>query len=228
MTRPKVFLGIPTKRGVAPRIMNRLDKTAFEAIYLNDALGLDVCRNEIVKEFLKTDCEWLLWMDDDVIPCKNIMDLFTIPGALMVAPYSNSFIETGPVISLYQWTNGDHEDLGIMPHETMLDVIARCKAAGVRPIYPLADVVGNCYAVKREVFDMVKDEEGEWYRLNWHDRAGKLHRGEDTYFFRRTSALGLTIHVAFDVRVGHMKSMDMAQLYDAQHGIELSFEEKGA
>lgn len=215
-----MFLAIPSKRGISARVFNHIDLKAFEAVRMNDSFGLDVTLNELVAEFLKTDCEWFLKMDDDIVLRGDMMSLFDIPGALMVAPYSNSFHDE-PVISVYQWTNGEKEDLGTMPYEAMADVIDRCKAAGIRPVYPLADVVGNCYAVRREVYERTIDEDGEWYKQVWRDRSGRVRRGEDAYFFRRCTALGICVHVAFDVRVSHLKQVDLAQLYDAAHGKEL-------
>jgi glycosyltransferase involved in cell wall biosynthesis len=203
---------------MTPRIFNELEIKSFEVIRMNDSFGLDVARNELIKEFLKTDCEWLFFMDDDVVCCKNIMDIFSIKDAQIVAPYSNSFHDD-PVISVYQWTNDDRDRLMNMPHETMLEVFEKCKAAGVRPIYPIADMVGNCYAVRRDVFDKVVDEDGDWFKLNWRTPSGEIRRGEDTYFFRRCNERGIYTHVAFDVRVGHHKTIDLAQLYDANHGI---------
>jgi hypothetical protein len=208
---------------MAPRIFNQLDTKAFEAIRMNDSLGLDVARNELVIEFLKTNCDWLLFMDDDVVACKDLMRIFDVEGAQIVAPYSNSFHEE-PIISVYQWMDDKREMLATMPREAMQDVFKRCKEAGIRPIYPIGDVVGNCYAVRRGVFARTIDEDGEWFKQVWRSPSGALRRGEDTYFFRRCNALGINVHVAFDVRVGHHKMVDMAQLYDAYHGEELKWE----
>lgn len=210
---------------MTPGLFNEIPVKCFERIVMGRALGIDVARNELVKEFLESDCEWLLFMDDDVVCPRNIMDLFTIDRAMIVAPYSNGF-QGEPIISVYQWQDEKREFLEIMPHAAMLDVLERCKAAGVRPIYPIADMVGNCYAVRREVFPLVVDEDGEWYKQLWRGPSGELRRGEDTYFFRRCNEMGIKVHVAFDVRAGHHKMVDLAQLYDAYRGAALKFEKE--
>lgn len=218
----KVFLGIPTKNGLKPIIMEQVNKDDFSHISLDSSLGLDVARNNLVKKFLATDDDWLLFMDDDVVPdAKNLMSLFDIPNARIVAPFTNSY-QDGMVISVYQWTDDGREMLNPMPYELYMELLTQSKLMGKRPIFHRADVVGNCYAVKREVFEQVKDEDGEWYKMGWRSKDGVFHRGEDTYFFRRCREKGISISVAFDVHLGHMKSIDMRHIWAAQHGKELT------
>src|SRR5690242_7589011 len=82
----KVYMGIPT-------VGTRLDaQTQFFEKMREDygdrikfvfpkecarRLFHDYARNEIVKEFLATDCDVLWFLDSDILPSGNVLDLIT-------------------------------------------------------------------------------------------------------------------------------------------------------
>ena len=80
MQKPSVYIAIPTIRnGIVPQLVMNLIAWTHDDRYeikINVPEGLqpaDNARNTIVQDFLKTDCDYLWWIDDDIIPPPNTL-----------------------------------------------------------------------------------------------------------------------------------------------------------
>lgn len=78
--RPKIFIGIPTTGEIRTELAKWLleilknPNYAFN-VYLTPKSTIEHNRNMIVRQFLKTDSEWLMTIDSDVSPSINIFDI---------------------------------------------------------------------------------------------------------------------------------------------------------
>ena len=207
MTPPKIYIGISSMRGMRPRAFNSLPFKSAEIIKMESSVFLDQSRNKTVEDFLKTDYDYLWILDDDLILPPNAMDIFKVQDPI-VAPVS--FIRYGgaPYPGIYSIVNDAGEYL--RPWDWK-EVYKRKEEDGyIRNI----DVVSSSYAVRRDVFEKTKDNDGEWYKLLWRDNLDRIRRGEDVYFFKRCMDNGYSISANPDVVCGHLKEMDLKVSFD--------------
>ena len=57
------------------------------SINTNIKTGHDVARNCIVKAFLETDCTHLWWIDSDIVPSEQFIELFKANEDIMIGAY---------------------------------------------------------------------------------------------------------------------------------------------
>jgi len=204
---PRIYLAISSMRGMRPRAFNSLPFRSVDMIKMDSSVFLDQSRNKMVDDFLKTDCDYLYQVDDDIILPPNIMDIFKVQDPI-VSPVC--FVRYGgaPYPGIYNIA----EDKGeYLEPWTWQDVYKRKDPDGyIRGI----NVISSSYAVRRDVFEKTKDNDGEWYKLLWRDNLDRIRRGEDVYFFKRCMDNGYSISANPDVVCGHLKEMDLKVSFD--------------
>lgn len=132
---------------------------------------VDNARNQIVREFLKSDCTHLLFVDADTIPPVSAIDRLLdmdVPIASAITPIISPDEIGDPV---RKWNCVGMDDNHVRPGMGVVPV----KGAGA-----------SCLLIKREVFERMPDP---WFRFVYRDDTGKSTMvSEDIYFV--VSALG--------------------------------------
>lgn len=168
----KIFIGIPNTGTLRTELADWLMKQKA-TIFMPQAKPHDHCRNIIVREFLKTDCDFLLMVDSDVVPPLNVLDMVENNVDVCSAHVSTFNGEIIPV-GMTKNKEGYHHDF---KHSEL----------GLHKV----DAVGTgCILIKREVFAKI---DKPYFRFKY-DEDGILTNGEDFDFSERVK------EVYFDAR----------------------------
>lgn len=166
---------------------------------------IDSVRNRIVNNFIKSECDYLLTIDNDIVPPDNcITELMQwnkdIVGALCFSwQYKSPF----PVI-LDKVKNGYSivKDLGKQR-------LQECKATGA-----------SCMIIKREVVLKMKEnllkktKKTMFYETKYREN-GEIGWGQDFIFCENALELGYKIYVDTQIKCAHKVSrLDLATIND--------------
>ena len=88
--RTKIFIGIPTTGEIRTELANWLleivkNPNYIFSVYITGNSTICDNRNRIVRNFLKSDAEWLMTIDSDVSPSLDILDILK-NGKKIIAP----------------------------------------------------------------------------------------------------------------------------------------------
>ena len=158
-----VFIGIPNIGTLRTELVSWLLKQKA-AIFMPQAKPHDHCRNVIVNEFLKTDCQWLLMVDSDVVPPDNVLDM--VHNGVGVCSAHVSTCVNGEVIpvGMTKDKNGYHHNF---KHST--------------PCLHKVDAVGTgCILISRDILEQMGKP---YFQFVYKD--GILINGEDFDFSER-------------------------------------------
>jgi len=167
-------------------------------------LYVAINRNKVVEKFLETDCEWLWFLDTDIVfgheTLYQLLKLASdhdikIISALYFGRLNGNDVGTQP-IWMVKSPDGVYQTLAEFNH-------------GLNEV----DAIGmGCCLIHREVLEKMRDvyDDDEWMWFS-HDVVTKVdgtktHLGEDLTFCRRAQALGYRIFGSGSVVVGHVKS----------------------
>jgi GT2 family glycosyltransferase len=159
-----------------------------------DPQPIDYKRNFIAGEFLKSDCEWLLQVDNDQSVPMDILRMLdwaphdahiVVPMNFKAASLPNGGVAVQPV-----W-----EPLGAPTNEAWQEL--RACGTGVM-------------AVRREAFERIGTE-GPWFRFEYDD-FGKVTKAEDIGFCESARAVGCRIVGNKSFVVEHYKTVSLASL----------------
>ncbi len=164
-TLRKIFIAIPNTGTIRTETVSWLLGQKDHVLFMPQAKPHDVCRNVIVNEFLKTDSEWLLMVDSDVVPPQNVTQMIEnnvdICSAFVCANICGEIIPVG----MTKNSEGYHHEFR---HS--------------EPLLHKVDVVGTgCILIKRKVFDNLSKP---YFRFRY-DTEGFLTNGEDFDFCER-------------------------------------------
>ena len=188
-----------TGRIVVPLIM-RLIKWGKMGAEINIVSGafLDVARNMAVRQFLKTNNKYFMFIDSDTIP-ENIDDLKKLKkykkdiiGGLYncVLSKDDGAMITRP--SAYSM---------IFDSRTLIDAVA------VQPKTGLQKVIGmgtGYMMVKRDVFNKIPEP---WFEFKWADDKHIAFQGEDIGFCEKANKLGIKMWCDTDCTALHVKEI---------------------
>ena len=185
---------------------------------------VEYARNLLVRDFLKTDAQYLWFIDADMIPTSSTTAIFEV-DADMVCGRAHAFQDypggkTGVKISAHTKEKGSDLFLNILPKDDDLIVqdVEACGTASLlikrhvledpRMHLPTAYVDGD--GVAKDINDE-KDKES-WapavFRTLYKPN-GMLIRGEDIDFTYRATQLGYSLKIHLGAEIGHYKKMDV-------------------
>lgn len=151
-------------------------------------------RNLIVLRFLQTDCDFLLMIDDDVVPLFNPAELVFANRDIIGCPAKVR--STGQLIAWTAYTNhpsGEgYSTLNLNAIDDYLDLI------------PVDCIGSGCLLVRRRVF------ENPQMKAPFHtpfDENGVLEYGTDFAFCRKAKAAGFEVHSTVQRRCEHFKEL---------------------
>lgn len=174
----------------------------------------DFARNEVVEDFLRTDCDILWFLDSDVCPPKFILDLVVnhhekweaagAPYPIWMTPPGG----TGPAVMLtaYKGVIENADTRGI----TMADV----PTEGQDWLDALAT---GCLFLKRSVFEKL---ERPFFEFKFDPISRKLTEGEDLGFALKLSKLGIKFFCDYGMVCKHYKRVCLLDVNN--YAIDLS------
>lgn len=208
-----VFLAVPTRGYVYAETAARLQAirdTHSECPpvhYEPGHLSVSYVRNMIVKKFLASEAEWLLMIDDDVVPSMNVLELCKPPGDVVAAPcliFREEYDIPAPAV-FQQIPDG----YTLVPNVYDRHGRVRCDATGT-----------GCITINRRVlehpgmrnpFSMQDDEQensDDFAFFNRLNRVGEFEIYADYDLFADHCPGGISlnrIHVGYGQAFAHMK-----------------------
>lgn len=209
----KIYMGIPSTGTIVdtlPYALRSIEKKygdRVEFVYpeqLVKRIFHDYARNEIVREFLATDCDVLWFIDSDVTPHSDVLDKFIKyyeEWDLAGAPYAVFMRPTGyegPQVVYTVYNGAGADGKGLKPAEV--------PTAGTGFVDGLAT---GCILVKRHIFEKLQEP---WFEFKFDPKTRQLVEGEDLGFCKKVNELGYRFFVDFSKPCHHVKSVDLFEV----------------
>ena len=151
--------------------------------------GIDNARNHAVKDFLSSNYEFLLFVDSDIV-----MDGQTILKLLMKKEKVVSAIAriTPDLVNAFSKVKRSRKYRYGYKEYSLGEIVSLPRNS--KNLILVDAVATACVLIHRDVFKKLRKP----YFLG--------SNGEDLYFCRKLNKADIPIYIAFDVRVGHIKS----------------------
>jgi len=209
---PKVAFVMPCAEGVNPKaVQSALAIVAnscengirIKQIGITERTLIHCARNWLSKEFLATDCEWVFWMDSDMV-----LEARTITVMLKHAQAMNAKFLTGiyyqrmgqhrPVLGVNSATSIDGQSMKLDDEYSFVPV-----AVSENATVPFkVDMCGfGCVLLHRSVYDGMKYP---YFRFLFMEDKPDSYISEDTYFCAKARGLGQEIWAIPELKCGHL------------------------
>jgi hypothetical protein len=206
----KVYMGIPStgdRVDAQNYFLRRCEKAygdRIEFVYPEVFVGRifhDYARNKYVEQFLASDCDVLWFLDSDIIPKENLLNLVTDhwdEWKLAGAPYPVWMTQNGyetPQITycVYNEIEGKPGHLGP----------AAVPETGTDFVHGIAT---GCIFIKREVLEKLSKPYFE-FKYKADDR--EMTEGEDLGFCKKVNALGYKFFIDYSMVCHHFKKISL-------------------
>jgi len=153
----------------------------------------------IQKDFLDGDYDYLITMDDDNPPLKNIIDLIFLDKDVMVCP-TPVWNDEGGSFPIYFNVMVDEGKAGLTP----LASSKRFKGVG---LYEIDAGGSGCMIIARRVLEKMKAP----FMRTWSD-DGIVKWGGDFSFCRRAKEQGFSIWTHLDYMCQHFKELELTSV----------------
>ena len=195
----KIFIAIPNQGAISARLVANLlywthDKRYQTRVFAPENLyPLDVARNRCVKEFLRTNYDYLWWIDDDIVPPKNALDRLLMADKDII----------GALCFSMRYEKGE-----AFPYPVALkrDASGGYAVHYGEDIEEVDAVGGACVMVKRRVYEAVKNP------YEFHYRDGELSLTCDFDVWQKAQKAGFKVYVDYNLMCSHIKEVDIMQL----------------
>ena len=198
----KIHIAIPSRNlvgrdlcgGLAAALWKMQQDCRYEVgVKIWSGFGVDVVRNRIVAHFLNTDAEFLLMIDDDMIPPDDLLGMTAYECDIVGALYYAWETRIGPFIAAYS-RNGDHY---VRP------VLGEIENTG---LHEMALVGGGCIMLHRRVLETLP---APWFCFETDAAGQNILMPEDFHICREAGRHGLKVFLDTDRICGHIKSVDL-------------------
>jgi hypothetical protein len=165
---------------------------------------VDAARNDIVRMMLKSDAEYLLFLDADMtFPADMPARLLRHDVALVTARYHMRRPPHHVVAMTYVGPN-------------TFDCEAIRRGSGLMPI----DFAGaGALLIRRDVLEAIKKREGEnWFRYSRQTREPhEFTISEDMHFFRKAREAKVQPYLDYDTVCGHLATFEVDATWNAAY-----------
>lgn len=195
----KVFIAIPTTGNIrielAKFLLNIIHTSRYQIVIDMVSFG-DIChnRNLLVKKFLQTKCDYLLFIDSDIVSPMNILEMIE-DGKDIVSPVNFTLVDEQLMALLLKKNKEgyevDKEAIGDKNHLVEVD------ATGL-----------GCILIKREVFSELKKPYFQFIL----DKDGLIKNGEDFNFCEKAKEVGYSIYIDKRFMTSHFKPVDLKEV----------------
>lgn len=202
VNKKKIFIGIPNMGTIVTglrRVLSVWEKDPKYDIKIYDpecVFPLDNARNSIVKEFRELNYDYLLWIDDDIIPPVYALDKLIAADKDVIGAACFSMKADSGNYFPYPVTLRYNEEKRYQVYY----------GKGVEEV----DATGGAFVlVKRKVYDQLERP----YEFVYH-RDGTLALTCDFRIWQKWQALGGEIYIDFDVLCDHQKKCSIKGIQD--------------
>lgn len=152
-------------------------------------------RNKIVQDFLKTDCEWLVQIDDDVVPPRNYLDLIGY----------NKDIISGVCYAYRQ-----DAVVPLVLEENKKDGLWKNKDCNQSEGLIELDSMGTgAMIIHRRVFTPALQKHP--FESTWHE-DGTRKKGLDLYFCEKAKKEGFRVWCHLGYKSSHIVKVDLMEI----------------
>jgi GT2 family glycosyltransferase len=177
----------------------------------------DFARNEIVQEFLDSDCDVLWFLDSDIAPPIHVMDLVALhvdKWKVAGAPYPLWMVAPGAETPSIVFSAYD----GIVESEdgTVKGIKMTAVPKSNSAIAWVDGLATGCLFIKREVVEKIPQP---WFEFKFDPKTKKLKEGEDLGFCLKVSKLGYKFFTDFGMVCQHYKRVELLEMnnYSIDH-----------
>ncbi len=177
------LLAYETSRGI-----NLIRTSSAQGAYIAE------CRNIIVEEFLKTDAEWLLFLDIDMTFTPDLLCVLQSvadEGHNIVAGF---YLTQAKGKLCASWLEYGAEGVLRTVGKIEKDKVVKLASAGM-----------GGTLISRRVFESIETP-GDNYRWFGHDLINGVRHGEDVTFCLRAKQAGYTPYGVTAAQLGHLKT----------------------
>lgn len=206
-TQKSIQIAIPNR--TASSQMNASLAKTLQSLELPDSLSdykvevnfhhlqpVDANRNEMVKSFLeKENAEWLLMIDNDIVPPTNILEMVEHDEPVVSAVCT---IKKGDVPQPIVVREEGDQYRQVNIQEAMDEI-------DERGLIPVEGVGTGALLIRR---DVLEDMKPPWFKFEYNEYGG-LKLGEDFYFSRRCKQNDVDMYVDTDHITSHYKKVDL-------------------
>lgn len=203
MKKQKSILVVVLNQGeIRTELVNTLLRLPFQGKYelffsFPSDKPISYNRNKIVKNFLKSGCDYLLMIDSDIVPPLDVLDLADFQKDIIV-PLMFAFAKDSYIPLILRFNDdGEHNPIKLTGEEGLVE----CDAVGT-----------GCMFLSRRILAHPKMKAPF---LNIYDQEGMKIRGLDLEFCRRAKELGFKVYAHTEYTCKHIVSMDLAMNYAA-------------
>lgn len=206
MAKTRIYMGIPSTGDRSDAQVYRLRDMAkkysdsIELVYptsLVHRVSHDFARNMVVRDFLASDCDILWFLDSDVVPHPDVLDIIYEKDKWQAAgaPYPLFITQKGwdgpqVVLAVYGKT-----EKGFYPREIPNDGFAFVDG-----------IATGCLFLKKEVFQSLTEP---YFEHRYDNITRELIEGEDLGFCRKLSESGTQFYINFSHICKHYKRVDL-------------------
>lgn len=196
----KVFVAIPNSGYIHIQLANKITEMVLESfktkkyevtIRYSQVSGIDHNRNMIVSEFLKTDCQWLLMIDDDNPPLNNPIHLIKYNKDVVVCP-------------TLMYKGGEDTKIAFNVFKEVEGGIKTLLYDGVKLVEIDKGGTG-CILIKRKVLENIDKP----FETLIDPKTGCRILGEDMAFSVKAKEKGYKIWCHWDYTCSHFKNVDL-------------------
>lgn len=184
-------------------------------IIMSGNMTADHNRNMIADDFLKTDAEWLFWVDSDTLPPVGAVERLLAVGKTLVS-------------GTYYGKNPPHNPIAYFVHNGAFTPIDKIRAWEKGELIPVDAVGFGCMLTHRSVFEDIR-ENYEVFQIpgggvvpihkknlignvetkdgvGWHEHDGKVYKGQLKLRLKKPTIEGLRFPYFM---VEHLRTEDM-------------------
>jgi len=151
-----------------------------------DSVAVDISRNALVEKFLQSDCDYLLFLDSDIVFPPNIVDLLMKHDKDFVSALYFTRKKIKPMHRILK--NGEY----VSPDEVKPNELIEADAIGL-----------GCCLIKRSVIEKVSGQNKNKPLFNMKLKNRTEFIGEDLFFCDLVQKAGFKIFVDTGLLVGH-------------------------
>lgn len=192
--RNKVFISILNLGWIKTELVIELykwlkDSSLSYSLEFSSEQPVEHNRNSIAKRFLNSDCDFLLMIDNDVVPEKNPLNLIALNYPVFILP--TAIRQEG----LVMWNVYDLDNNGYWCPIKKKNGLLKISAGGT-----------GCILIKKEVLLEIK---APFERL--YDKDGLAVLGQDLSFCQKVSEKGFDIYTNFEYSCKHYKTTNISE-----------------
>jgi len=205
---PKVFIGIPTLTGfvqweLTTRLIQwtHLQGISVKLQFYSNLIPHDSARNQIVKDFLETDCTHCMMIDDDIVPPINALTELLKADKDIISPlcFTMKPGDDGipfPMIVAHRYSQKLGQEKEYQPYY----------GNGIEEVDAMT---GGCFLIKRKVYEAIERP----YYFQYHKNGVAIY-SEDFTFCQQAQALGYKLYTDFRLHCRHLKIVDIKGIND--------------